>query len=66
MFPKNDNGVWEFSSVDYLETWRAMEDCVKKGYVKSIGVSNFNSKQIQRIIDNCDTRPSVNQVKCNV
>ena len=34
------------------------------GLVRSIGVSNFNSEQIQRICDNCRIKPAVNQVQC--
>lgn len=40
-----------------------MEKLVDSGKVRSIGVSNFNSKQIQNIIDNCRIKPAVNQVK---
>lgn len=56
------NSEYLFSDVDYLDTWKAMEEVYKKGLVKAIGVSNFNSVQIQRIIDNATVVPAVNQV----
>ena len=39
-----------------------MEACVDQGLVRSIGLSNFNSRQIQQIIDDCRIRPAVLQV----
>ena len=39
-----------------------MEQCVKQGYAKSIGVSNFNSVQIDRIYKIATVKPVVNQV----
>jgi aldehyde reductase len=48
--------------VDHVETWKAMEKCVELGLVRSIGLSNFNSQQIQHILDNCTIKPTVNQV----
>ena len=62
LFPKNDAGEWQFSDIDYLETWGAMEDAVKQGLTKSIGTSNFNKAQIQRIIDNGTIPPANLQV----
>lgn len=37
-----------------------------KGLVKSIGVSNFASEQIQRLIDNTTVTPAVNQVNITI
>jgi diketogulonate reductase-like aldo/keto reductase len=39
-----------------------MEECVKLGLTKSIGLSNFNSEQIQRVLDIATIKPVVNQV----
>lgn len=40
-----------------------MEDLVRDGLVKSIGLSNFNHKQIQRVIDNSEIKPAMLQVR---
>jgi aldehyde reductase len=65
MFPKDENGKIIYSDIDYLETWKAMEASVKAGKVRSLGISNFNTKQIQRIIDNSVIKPAMLQVECN-
>lgn len=71
MFQKNasywpvDEGEAAFSDVDYLETWKGMEECVRLGLAKSIGVSNFNEEQIERILKNCSINPVVNQIEVN-
>lgn len=65
LFPKDAEGNLCFSDVDYLDTWKAMEPLVDLGLVKSIGVSNFNSEQIQRVLDNCRIKPVTNQVECS-
>ncbi|CAG5047380.1 unnamed protein product [Parnassius apollo] len=60
---QKDDGTFE--NIDYLDTWRGMEDAKKLGLAKSIGVSNFNSEQIGRILKNCDIKPAVNEIEVN-
>lgn len=61
-FPKDKDGKTIYSNATLQETWKAMEKCVDKGLVKSIGVANFNSKQIEDVLKICKIRPAVNQV----
>lgn len=63
LFPKDEEGKFIFSDVDYLETWKGLEHCAKLGLTKSIGMSNFNSLQLKRILENATIKPVVNQVR---
>jgi aldehyde reductase len=60
--PKDENDKFIFSDVDYVDTWKAMEECVELGLAKSIGVANFNSEQIERLLKVATVRPVTNQV----
>lgn len=51
--------------VDYLDTWRAMELAVDDGLVRSIGVSNFNRAQTERLLAACRIRPVTNQIEAH-
>lgn len=42
-----------------------MEKCKELGLAKSIGVSNFNIQQLERLLGNSKTVPVVNQVEVN-
>lgn len=48
------------------EVWRAMEDAVSAGKVRTIGVSNFTENDIANILAVCRIRPAVNQVLCHI
>ena len=45
------------------ETWQGMEDCVQMGLARSIGVSNFNISQVQRLLDSGQIKPAMNQIE---
>lgn len=49
----------------YIETYKALEEMQRQGKVKSIGVSNFHIKHLERLLKECDVKPVVNQVECH-
>ncbi|XP_070393690.1 aldo-keto reductase family 1 member B1-like isoform X4 [Dermacentor albipictus] len=65
LFPRDQNGDIQLADTDYLETWEGMEECKRKGLVRSIGVSNFNSEQITRLVKSCQIKPVINQIECH-
>lgn len=48
---------------NYVDGYRQMEKAYKEGKVKAIGLSNFNEKQIQEILDICEVKPAVLQTE---
>jgi len=64
-FPRDEKGNLKYAKVDIMETWSALEQLVEKGLVKSIGVSNFNSKQIARILKEGKIPPACLQIECH-
>ncbi|KAL5964684.1 15-anhydro-D-fructose reductase [Taenia solium] len=65
-FDVHDPNSIVFINYKIEDTWRAMEELVSIGLVKSIGVSNFNKRQIERILESCTIPPAVNQVEVNI
>ncbi|SPP87433.1 blast:1%2C5-anhydro-D-fructose reductase [Drosophila guanche] len=65
LMPVDAEGVLELSDIDYLDTYKAMEKLVEAGLVRSLGVSNFNSEQLTRLLENCTIKPVTNQVECS-
>lgn len=55
---------WPVPSQDrYVESWRALARLVEEGIVGSIGVCNFLSEHLQRLVDETGIAPAVNQVE---
>ncbi|XP_017484484.1 PREDICTED: aldose reductase-like isoform X2 [Rhagoletis zephyria] len=65
LFPNDDLGKIAYSDVDYVDTWKEMEKLVEAGLVKSIGVSNFNKRQIERVLEVAAIPPVTNQIECH-
>jgi len=63
LFPKDENEKILYSDVDYVETWKALEKLVDEGLVRSVGLSNFNAKQIDRVCEIARIQPVANQVE---
>jgi 2,5-diketo-D-gluconate reductase A len=49
--------------VDYVETWKAMEEIYASGRARAIGVSNFNAHHLRRLFAETGIRPAVNQIE---
>lgn len=61
-FPKKEDGTLLYDDIDYKLTWAAMEKLVGKGLVRAIGLSNFNSRQIDDLLSSASIKPTVLQV----
>ncbi|KAM4828939.1 LOW QUALITY PROTEIN: aldo-keto reductase family 1 member C18-like [Thomomys bottae] len=67
IYPKDEHGNFKLDIVDLCATWEAMEKCKDAGLAKSIGVSNFNRRQLERILNmpGLKYKPVCNQVECH-
>ncbi|CAN6248821.1 unnamed protein product [Urochloa humidicola] len=50
---------------DFEGVWRAMEECQRLGLARAIGVSNFTTKHLDRVLAAATIPPAVNQVELN-
>ena len=48
------------------EMYKALEEGVQAGKIKSIGISNYNKKQYLDLLKNCNIVPAINQVEAHV
>ncbi|KAG0166757.1 hypothetical protein DFQ28_001141 [Apophysomyces sp. BC1034] len=60
---RDENNDIKCIDVPIIDTWRAMEQLVKDGLVRSIGVSNFTIEMLEALLAECEIPPAVNQVE---
>lgn len=51
---------------DIYGAWRAMQELLKEGRIKAIGVSNFHPDRVMDLIAHNEVKPAVNQVETHV
>ncbi|XP_050558707.1 aldo-keto reductase AKR2E4 isoform X1 [Spodoptera frugiperda] len=59
-----ENGT--YYDTDYVETWKGMIDAQVLGLARSIGVSNFNRTQLDRLLTMTTVKPAVLQIEVNL
>lgn len=50
---------------EYVDTYKALEKLYHDGRVKAIGVCNFEIEHLERLLNECEVVPAVNQVECH-
>ena len=50
---------------DTAGAWKAMEEAVRAGKIRSVGVSNHTVKFLEKLIPQMEIKPAVNQMECN-
>lgn len=50
---------------DYMGAWADMEEAVRAGKVRSIGLSNFESERLEEVNKTASIKPAVLQVECH-
>jgi 2,5-diketo-D-gluconate reductase A len=48
---------------DFASTWRVLEEFRRDGLARSIGVSNFQVDHLERLAEECEVVPAVNQIE---
>ncbi|CAL4076473.1 unnamed protein product [Meganyctiphanes norvegica] len=67
LMPKNKDGLVNIDyGTDQIAVWKEMEKMVDLGLTKSIGVSNFNEKQLRRLLAIGRIPPAVNQIEMHL
>ncbi|KAF2189445.1 Aldo/keto reductase [Zopfia rhizophila CBS 207.26] len=63
LMPKDKDGNIQAGDTDYVETYKAMEKCMKSGKTKAIGVSNFSKAELERLLKETSVVPAAHQIE---
>ncbi|KAL4913419.1 NADP-dependent oxidoreductase domain-containing protein [Aspergillus aurantiobrunneus] len=56
---------FRLADVPVADTWKTLEELVKKGKIRSIGVSNFTVKKLEELLKTAKITPAVNQIEAH-
>jgi diketogulonate reductase-like aldo/keto reductase len=62
---KSPEGVDSPAGIPLADTWKYLEEMVDEGLLRSIGVSNCESRHLNEILTSCRIKPVINQVECH-
>ncbi|MFH1291731.1 MAG: aldo/keto reductase [bacterium] len=60
---RDENEILITNNIPIRETWEAMEELVKTGLVRSIGVANFNAVMLLDLLSYTNIKPAINQIE---
>jgi diketogulonate reductase-like aldo/keto reductase len=58
--------IGEDFRLENSSVWKAMEEIYKSGRCRAIGVSNFDVSDLTAIMESCEIKPMVNQIKFHI
>lgn len=62
-FPKDSNGKTKTADIDYVLTYKAMEQVLRTGKTKAIGISNFSLSELERLLEETSVVPAAHQME---
>jgi diketogulonate reductase-like aldo/keto reductase len=62
LLPDGNRHLIDETEWSYIDTWKSMEQLVKQGKCKAIGVSNMSIAYLEKLLSSCEILPAVNQV----
>jgi len=64
LIPRDKDGNIQYANeIDLADTWKKMEELLRLGLTKAIGVSNFNTEQLNHILKSATVVPATNQIE---
>lgn len=58
--------IIHWPTANSLDTYRALEDSYQAGKIRAIGLSNFNSAQIDQVLANSHIKPAIDQIETHL